>query len=66
MNEPVAFDKSGAHWALTNSQDVGPLASHIRSVSTLAMRLPGSARVRMQTGAGIEIDELWERKSPAH
>jgi hypothetical protein len=65
MNEPAAFDHSGAHWALTNSQDTGPLANHIRSVSKLAMRIPDSARVRMQTGAGIEIDELWERKSPS-
>ena len=65
MDETIAFENSGARWVLTNSHDVGPFASYVRSVSTLARRLPNTARVQMQTGAGIEIDELWERKSVA-
>jgi len=65
MDETIAFENSGARWVLTNSHDVGPFASYVRSVSTLVRRLPITARVQMQTGAGIEIDELWERKSVA-
>ncbi len=65
MDEAAALDNSGAHWVLTNSGDTGPLASYVRSHSRLAMRIPDSARVRMQTGAGIKIDELWERNLPS-
>jgi len=63
MDEVAAFENSGARWVLTNSRDVGPFANYVRSVSNLSRRIPESARVQMQTGAGIEIDELWERRS---
>ena len=61
MNQIMALHKSKARWVLLHSNDVGDLANYVRSNFGFAERLPDSARVRMITGAGIVIDELWDR-----
>jgi hypothetical protein len=61
FDEVAALKHSGARWVLLHSNDGGVMANYVRRQSRLAMRIPASARVRMVTGAGIEIDELWER-----
>jgi len=61
MNEVLALKKSNARWVLLNTGDVGDLASYVRSNFGLAKRLPNSANIRMITGAGIVINELWDR-----
>ncbi len=62
MNEILALEHSGARWVLLNSKDIDPLATYVRRHGRLAQRIPDSARVRMMTGAGLAIDELWERR----
>jgi hypothetical protein len=64
FDEVVALKHSGARWVLLHSKDIGAMASHVRRTSRLAMRIPDHARVRMVTGAAVEIDELWERLAP--
>jgi hypothetical protein len=64
MSEIKALESSGAHWVLLHSKDVGEFANYARRNSTLERRLPDSARVRMVTGAAVEIDEVWKRNLP--
>lgn len=61
MSEVKALEASGARWVLLHSKDVGEFANYARSHSTLERRLPDTARVRMVTGAAVEIDEVWRR-----
>jgi len=64
MSEIRALENSGAHWVLLHSKDGGEFAEYARHHSTLERRLPDSARVRMVTGAAVEIDEVWKRNLP--
>ena len=60
MSQVRAFQVSHARWLLLNSNDVGDLGAYARANFKLARRIPESAQIRMITGAGILIDELWE------
>jgi hypothetical protein len=62
MDEILCYEQSKARWALLHSRDIGSFANHVRRHSRLDRRIPDSARVRMVTGAAVEIDELWERR----
>jgi hypothetical protein len=62
LDEIEALEKSKARWVLLHSKDIGGFALHVRRHSTLERRLPDSARVRVVTGAAVEIDEVWKRK----
>ena len=64
FDEIAALEHSGAHWVLLHSKDIGSMANYVRRNSRLFMRIPDSARVRMVTGAAVEIDEVWERVTP--
>lgn len=64
FDEVAALDHSNARWVLLHSRDIGPMANYVRRTSRLAMRIPQSARVRVVTGAGVVVDELWERVAP--
>lgn len=59
MDEVDALKKSGAAWVLLHSKDIGEFANYVRHHASLDRRLPDSARVRMVTGAAVEIDEVW-------
>lgn len=61
MSQIRAFQNSHARWLLLNSNDVGDLGNYARANFKLAQRIPESAQIRMITGAGILINELWDR-----
>lgn len=65
MDEIQCLKHTNARWVLLHSRDTGTLASYVRNNSRLDRRIPDSARVRMVTGAAVEIDELWERRDIA-
>lgn len=65
MNQIRALQKSKARWVLLNSNDVGDFSVYVRSHFGFVERLPESMRIRMITGAGIIIDELWDRDLPS-
>lgn len=60
MDEIRALQLSNPHWVLLHSQDTGTFASYVRAHSRLRQQIPPTARVRMVTGAAVEIDEVWE------
>jgi hypothetical protein len=61
ISQVRALQHSKARWALINHNDNGDLGQYIRSNFKLAKRIPESAQIRMITGSGILIDELWDR-----
>jgi len=61
MSQVQAFLKSKARWVILNSSDEGDLGRFVRANYKHRRVVPLAARVRMITGAGIVIDEAWEK-----
>ena len=61
MNMALAFEKSGARWVIMHSRAGDDFSFYVKRHFQLARKIPDNARVRMITGAGVTLDDLWEK-----